>query len=219
MSFSVFLALCASVLPVALSLSTKFRPPAVPLAVSTPFASIWSFDAENLATQTLFWDGYSYSLDALLRVDGKTYVVMGAPALSAPVATQEGLPTVASTSSWYSFSAGGVRLELRFTTPHLPENLEVATRPATYVVFNASSGDGSTHSVQVYLDSTAEVVCAAPGQTVEWDRPQLPGGLVALRLGQVGQREGAFNYSAAMRNSTEPHQRQNYGYSGRTRAL
>lgn len=205
-SIAVALLLCAA------SSQPNFRPPAVPLAVSTPFASVWSFDASNLATQTYFWDGYTYSLDALVRVDGKTFTVMGAPALSAPVATQEGFPYVASTSSWYSFVAGGVRLQLRFTTPHLPENLEVAARPATYVVFNASSADGAAHSVQVYLDTTAEVVCAGPGQAVEWDRPALPGGLLALRLGQVGQKEGAFNYSAALRNSTEPHQRQNYGW-------
>ena len=192
--------------------ASPFRQPAVPLAVSTPFASIWSFDAGALATQTYFWDGYPYSLNALMRVDGRAFVVMGAPILGAEAATQEGFPYVASTSSWYTFSAGGVRLQLRLSTPHLPENIEVAARPSTFVVFNVSSYDGASHSVQVYLDSTAEIVCAGPGQAIEWDRPLLPSGIAALRLGQVGQREGTFNYSARLRNSTEPHQRQDFGF-------
>jgi hypothetical protein len=136
-------------------------------------------------------------------------------------------PTVASTSTWFTLRAGGALLQLRFTTPHLPQNLEVAARPGTYIVFNVSSADGADHDVQVYLDTSAEVVCAGPGQTIEWDRPALlsgsttgragdgGSGITALRLGQTGQREGppgAFNFSARMRNSTEPNQRQDYGF-------
>lgn len=202
------LALCATA-SVATKVGTPFRPPAVPLAVSSPFFSIWSFDAGALATQTLFWHGDAATLDSLVRVDNKTYTLMGAAPF--PPAAQQGFPAVHCLTSTYAFSAGGVDLTLAFTTPQLPGNWEALSRQATYVQWTAASADGAPHAVQVLLDASAEIVTGGfAGEQIEWDRPA-PG---AQRLGLVGQRAGgaAFNLSAHMRASTEPHQRMDYGF-------
>ena len=184
-----------------------FRPPAVPLAVSSPFFSIWSFSASELATQTLFWHGEPATLDSLLRVDNVTYTLMGAAAH--PPATQLGYPLVEALTTTYTFLAGGVLANLSFTTPQLPGNWEALSRQATYVEWALSSQDGAQHTAEVLFDSSAEVVTGGfPGEQVEWDRP-IPG---ALRLGLVGQTAPGFNISARMLASKEPHQRQDFGF-------
>ena len=191
---------------------SALRAPAVPLAVSTPFFSIWSFDAAHLASPTTFWHGEPYTLDALARVDNTTYVLMGASGAGAP-AVQLGLPVVTALSTEYAFAAGGARVVLRFTTPALPDDALAASRSGTYVSFTASSADGAPHAASVLFDAGGEAVAGGyDGEALEWDRPALPGGALALRLGLVGQRAPGFNISARLRASTEPHQRQDFGF-------
>jgi len=191
----------------------SFRPPAVPLAVSTPFMSIWSFDAHNLASQTTFWRGDAATLSALVRVDTATFTLMGAPPAGCPPARQLGLPNVSATSTRYAFEAGGVSLLLRFTTPALPGDAETSSRGGTYVDFTAEAADGGSHAVTVFFAASAQVVAGYPAtEQIEWDRPALPGGALALRLGLVGQRAPGFDLAARLKASTEPHQNQDYGF-------
>jgi hypothetical protein len=195
----------------AASAQSTFRPPSVPLFVTTPFVSIWSNTAENLAAQTSFWLGTPNTLNSIVRVDGKAYQVLGQPAGVAP-AKQNGFPVVTATSSYYTFTAGGVQVNLRFTSPELTDDLDVLTRQASYLTWTVSSLDGAAHSVQVYYDQSAEVITNNGTQMIEWDRPAVAPGIVALRLGQVGQKEGNFNYTQRLLASTEPHQQQDYGF-------
>ena len=187
--------------------------------MSTPFFSIWSFDAGALATQTQFWHGEAFTLDLLARCDNRTYLLAGAAgaARGAAAAAQLGLPAVAATSTFYNFSlaACGAGVAVRFTTPQLPADAVALSRPATYVDVAAWSADGRAHALQVLFDAGAEVVAGAyDGEQLEWDRPALPSAATALRMGLVGQRAAGsgFNLSAHMRASTEPHQRQDYGF-------
>lgn len=194
------------------SAASAFRPPSVPLAVSSPYFSIWSDDAFNLQSQTVFWNGNPLTLDSLLQVDGTTYVLMGASVGKA--ATQLGLPNVTALSSTYAFTAGGVRATLRFTTPALPDDFEAASRGGTYVAWTLASVDGAAHNASILFDASGEAVTGGyAGEELEWDRPDIGGGgALALRIGLTGQREAGFNISAAMRRSTEPHQLQDFGF-------
>lgn len=194
-----------------------FRPPAVPLAVSSPFFSIWSFNAGQLASQTTFWHGESATLDSLIRVDGVTHTLMGAA--SFPPAVQHGYPLVDALTSTYNFSVTNqVGVTLRFTTPQLPGNWEALSRQATYIEWDVVSLDGAAHTVEILFDSSAEsVVGGFPGEEVEWDRPAVPGlptpATTVLRMGLVGQKvEGGFNLTAHMLLSKEPHQSQDFGF-------
>ena len=195
---------CAAVTAVRAS----FRPPAVPLAVSTPFFSIWSF-GDSLASQTMQWHGSPATLSSVLRVDNATYVLMGGAGGRA--ATQLGHAAVSALTTRYAFSAGGVSLSLRFTTPALPADAEAASRSGTYIEWEAASADGAAHAVQVFFGASGEVVSGYAGESLEWDRPAVAGAL-AMRIGLVGQRAPGFNLSAHMRASTEPHQSQDFGF-------
>jgi hypothetical protein len=200
--------------------SLAFRAPAVPLAVSTPFASIWSFDAGNLAgSPASFWHGEIFTMASIVRVDSTAFTLLGGgPASSGgmppAMAVQVGFPSIGCTTSNYSFVAGAVALIFRFTTPHLPSNFEVASRPFTHIEWSATSIDGQAHAVQVFFACGTEVVAGVfANETVEWDRPMVDPAVTAMRIGQVGQKEGNFNYTAGLLRSTEPHQSQDYGWA------
>jgi len=63
---------------------------------------------------------------------------------------------VLPTQTWYTFDCGPVSLELIFTSPYLPEDLYLYSRPVNYITWQVKSNDSRNHSVQVYLETTPE---------------------------------------------------------------
>lgn len=93
------------------------------------------------------------------------------------------------TQTVYQFQAGPVRLNVTFLTAHLPANIEVMARPVTYVTFSAASSDGQSHSVQTYLDVTAQLCTDNDAEAVAWTRPtSTPAGFDVLQMGAVDQQ-------------------------------
>src|ERR1039458_7485079 len=107
------------------------RPPAVPLVTHNPYFSIWSFADRLTDAATTHWTGKPNRLTALIRIDGKTVQVMGRERSTSAVLEQKRLE-VLPTRTIYEFAGEGVRLELTFLTPALPQDLDILSRPATY---------------------------------------------------------------------------------------
>ena len=156
----------------------NLRPPAVPLIVNDPYLSVWSASDELTGSQTTHWTGAKQSLGGLIRIDGKVYRYMGTITkhygFDAPAMTQVKLD-VLPTRTIYQFEADNVRLILTFMTPSLPHNLEIMSRPVTYVEFQVESLDRATHDVDIYFDIGANLVINIPQQDVVWGRNRLSG--------------------------------------------
>jgi Domain of unknown function (DUF4965)/Domain of unknown function (DUF5127)/Domain of unknown function (DUF1793)/Domain of unknown function (DUF4964) len=169
-----------------------FRPPAVPLVTCDPYFSVWSF-ADRLTDDTArHWTGAKQSLTSMVRVDGKAYRVMGDLPDTVPALNQVSV-RVWPTRTVYDFEGAGVHLTLTFMTPLLPGDLDVLSRPATYLTWQVRSVDGKQHAVSVYFDASSELAVDTPEQTVAWRREQVPG-LKVMRVGrdrhQILQRRG-----------------------------
>ena len=167
------------------------RPPAVPLVAHDPYFSIWSAADRLTDTGTTHWTGKPNSLSALVRIDGRVYGLTGAmgrggrgaPASNPLAQTRvEVLPT----RTIYEFSGAGVKVGLTFLTPALPDDLEVLSRPLTYVDWTVSSIDGKEHEAAVYFDAASDLVVNTPDQPVWSARFQVDGQPV-LRMGSREQ--------------------------------
>ncbi len=78
-----------------------------------------------------------------------------APSANA-VATQKSL-TVKATQTVYEFACGAVDMKVTFTSPLLMNNLDILSRPASYLTFDVQSNDSKTHEVQIYFDASSEL--------------------------------------------------------------
>jgi hypothetical protein len=183
--FGLLLVLPVLAQPTPPATSHDFRPPAVPLVAHDPYFSVWS--TRNTLTEDWpkHWTGAVNGMCGMVRIDGKTYRFLSPQPAATRVLEQEGLD-VWPTRTRYLLRGGGVRLSVTFTTPALPEDLDVLSRPVTYVTWDAASDDGGRHRVSVYLDCTGEWAVNTAEQEVVWSR-ETADGLDALRVGSRQQ--------------------------------
>lgn len=162
-----------------------FRPPAIPLVTHDPYFSVWSTTDRLADSWSKHWTGVNHALCGLVRIDGETYRFMGVRPETVPPMKQRGVE-VLSTRTVYTFESGGVELQMTFLTPALPYNLDVLSRPVTYILWQARSTDGKAHEVSLYLDASAEWAVNTTNQQVVWSRYRL-GEMDVLRVGTAQQ--------------------------------
>ncbi len=163
----------------------SFRPPAVPLVTFDPYLSIWS-EADHLTDKnTVHWTHHEQALVSLIRIDGKTYRLMGADPkdiLALPQLSLKVLPT----RSIYEFENAEVHVTLTFMTTALPHDLDAFSRPLSYITWDVRSVDGKSHKVSIYSSTSSELVVNTPNEMVKWEKLKM-GALTALRVGTQAQ--------------------------------
>lgn len=165
----------------AVSTFSPARPPALPLAVKSPYLSTWlnaGSDGGNggyLAGQwSVFWEyvlhcqilnlitkDYANQNDrnqingwcGLIRVDGTAYTWMGLP--NSNTVTQTAYEYT-STKSIFTMDVGGkVEMNITFMSPITPNDFKRQSLVFSYLNVEVSSLDGNNHDVQVYADISA----------------------------------------------------------------
>ncbi len=167
------------------------RPAAVPLIANDPYFSVWSMADKLTDVPTQHWSGSPQPMTGLVRIDGHVFRWMGPtprrprgkPAVDAmPQTSVEVTPL----QSKYRFSAAGVELRVTFFTPLFPQDLDILSRPVTYLTWEAVSTDGAAHQVDVLLDVDPLIAVDEPAQPVVWGRSQV-GSLTSLNVGTRDQ--------------------------------
>jgi len=98
--------------------------------------------------------------------------------------SQTGLE-VLPTRTIYTFEESGVRLKLTFMTPALPWDIDVLSRPVTYVAWEAQATDGKEHRIHVTFVASAELAVNTSEQEVVWDSRNVD----QLTTLQIGSKE------------------------------
>lgn len=174
------LMLCAG-----LTFAQDFRPPAVPLVAHDPYFSVWSQADRLYDTETTHWTGRRQAMHSILRIDGKAYKIMGfQPERMAPIRQKK--LEVFPTRSVYTFENTEVNLVVTFTTPALMSDLDLYSRPVTYISWEVKSIDGKEHDVQLYFDCNGEIAVESREQEVEWSAPEISG-LNTVSIGTTTQ--------------------------------
>ena len=175
----------AALLAASSALAADFRPPAVPLVTHDPYFSIWSAADHLTDKPTTHWTGAVHSLTGLVRIDGHPYRIIGDDPDSVPALPQTHLE-VLPTHTIYHFAGAGIDLTLTFLTPALPTDLDILSRPATYITWQVRSTDAQPHAVDLYFDAGSDITVNTHDEKVEWSRFRL-GDLEVLRAGSQQQ--------------------------------
>ncbi len=162
------------------------RPPATPLITHNPYFSIWSETDDLTASNTTHWTGKPQPIAGLVRIDGHAMRFMGRNPDDVPPMRQTG-HSVSPTHTRYSFAGGGIQLDLTFFTPTILSDLDILSRPVTYISFTANSMDNMPHDVSVLLDVSPLIAVNSAGEAVTFSRNQTETQTV-LSVGSRDQR-------------------------------
>ncbi|WP_419698457.1 glutaminase domain-containing protein [Mucilaginibacter sp. NFX135] len=71
-----------------------------------------------------------------------------------------------ATQTIYNFKCGKADLQLTFTSPLLMSDLNLLSRPVSYISYKVKSNDGASHDVKIYLGASADIARNTPQQPV-----------------------------------------------------
>jgi len=167
---------------------SSHRVPAFPLVVHDPFFSVWTMGDDVAQAATKHWTGKAQGMTGLARIDGKPYRFLGEPRRGAEAtAMRQAGHEITPLRTIVRLEAGGVRIELAFTSPLIPEDVELLGRPLTYLDAAVSSTDGQGHAVELYFDFGSEWAVGEGETEIVWGRHR-SGEVEALYLGAASQR-------------------------------
>ena len=160
------------------------RPPATPLIAHDPYFSIWSTTDHLTDSDTTHWTGSPQPITGIARIDGKAFRFMGHHPDEIP-AMEQTAASLTPTHTRYEFQKNGVALDLAFFTPAIMSDLDLLSRPVTYLTFSVHAIDGARHSVSVLLDVDPIVTVNERSQQVVSFRNQT----ASLEVLSVGSRD------------------------------
>jgi hypothetical protein len=93
---------------------------------------------------------------------------------------------VTATKTAYRFTAGGVDLEVSFLSPLLLNDLQLLSRPISYITTKVNANDRQKHNVEVCIAASSNIAVNTPAQPVETKQYESKG-LSILRAGSKEQ--------------------------------
>ncbi|MCL1794278.1 MAG: DUF4965 domain-containing protein [Oscillospiraceae bacterium] len=150
----------------------NIRPAAVPLVLSDPYFSVWSFSDFLHGDSTRHWTGERNALVGIIKIDGRTYRFCGKADVQnnrpdrEPEAMEQISLSVSALSTEYIFEKSGIELTVTFVSPILPYDLNMVSRPLTYVKYGLRSADKNVHDAKIYTDITGEWCVNENGESV-----------------------------------------------------
>lgn len=93
---------------------------------------------------------------------------------------------LSATQTTYTFTCGKVDLTLNFLSPLLLNDLDLLSRPVSYISYKVQSNDGAQHDVQLYFGASSSLATNTASQEVTAQQ-LTSNGLSILKTGTVAQ--------------------------------
>ncbi|WP_160145620.1 glutaminase domain-containing protein [Dictyobacter aurantiacus] len=149
---------------------SPIRPPAVPLIVRSPYVNTWQCSDIAPGTWPIFWTGDIKAITGIARIDENVYCFLGSPGINA---MEQNQLEITPTQSRYVFQGGGITLYLTFLSPVEATDLKRLSQPFGYILAQAQSNDGATHTVHLYFDISGEWAHGASSTLINWQVQQV----------------------------------------------
>ncbi len=107
---------------------------------------------------------------------------------SASTLVRQGPVRISATQTVYPFSCGPVELDVIFTSPLLMADMDLMSRPVSYISFEAIATDGKPHHTQIYFDAGPQWCVNTTDQPVTWEHTHSP----LLNIMTVGSEQQAI---------------------------
>ncbi len=91
-----------------------------------------------------------------------------------------------ATRTIYDLNCGTVAIKMTFTSPLLLDNLNLVSRPVSYVTFNAKANDNKAHDVQITFGASTDIAGNQASQEIRADQ-YTNGTLTVLKAGTTEQ--------------------------------
>ena len=166
----------------------RLRAPAYPLITIDPYFNIWSAADRPTDTDTVHWTNKPITMSIVATVDGNDYRLIGKYASEdIPEACLSSVDCNAF-STVYSYLINGAKIELKFTSPIIPDDLYMLSRPISYLEVTKESCDNRRHNVCVRVEMSEEICMNLKGDSsVEIERFDL-GKYSSIRMGSTEQK-------------------------------
>ncbi|MDR2756225.1 MAG: DUF4965 domain-containing protein [Planctomycetaceae bacterium] len=168
------------------SVPTKLRAPAYPLIVHDPYFSVWSFGDKLTEVPTTHWTGKPQPITGTIIIDNGTPLRFMGTEPKEFIVMPQTMVDYSPTQTVYTFANEQVKLTLKFTTPALPDDLDLLSRPLSYLTYQAVAIDGKTHNITLRFTVSPLIAVNTPEQKVIG---QTLDGLNGLEVIQTGHTE------------------------------
>ncbi len=166
----------------------KLRAPSYPLITIDPYFSVWSADDSLTNSDTVHWTGKPNVISAIATIDGKEYRVMGARYSETVPAMKQTSVDMTAFSTIYTFEENGVKLTLTFTSPIIPSDLYLLTRPVSYLSVQKEITDRHKHTVSFKLAVSEQICMNLAGDDEVVCQELTLGNLSSVKMGTRSQR-------------------------------
>ena len=163
----------------------KLRAPAYPLINVDPYFTVWSMADRLHDVPVKHWTGSDNTLIGVCSVDGEEKLFMGV--CEGRSKMEQVSVDVTALSTTYVFTDGKIRLTVRFTTPLLPDDLTVLTRPVGYIALSYKSVDGEDHTVTASVLASEEFVMNKRGDDTTEREVLTVAGMPTVKMGKTNQ--------------------------------
>ena len=164
----------------------KLRAPAIPLITCDPYFSVWAPHEKLNYKRTEHWTGKPHSIGGFVTVDGEQLCFLGKINSHGRIIKQTEMD-IDALSTRYTFENEKIKLFVKFMTPILPDNLELVSRPVSYMEVSYESKDGGTHDVWVTVKVNEELCLNASGESPVDVEKRSFNGIAAVKMGNSVQ--------------------------------
>ena len=166
----------------------RLRAPSYPLITIDPYFSVWSPADQPTDTDTTHWTGKPITLSVIANVDGNDYRLIGKCDVDTIPAANMIAVDCNAFSTIYTYSINGARIALKFTSPVIPDDLYMLSRPISYLEVTKESSDSRRHTVNVKVEMSEEICMDLKGDSgVEIEKIEL-GKYSSIKMGSKDQK-------------------------------